>query len=244
MTTTLTQAPVGVPLIVSHISGGAFAERMSRLGLYQGAGLTRLNAGVAVEPVKIRGVKGDAILSGWLAGQVVIHLDDGRLLPLPECSPHDKGHVEGITGRTEVETALHELGIVENDYIEMVRRMPPMRYTFSVNGRGSFQMDESTAAHLLGITPGGQIQFSSVGLGEVFTVSSILPGGGAQSALASLNIKEGSILVLTSVAISQPLAFSRDHPVACVTKPGLRLYFREEDAGNIHVDFEASTQDH
>lgn len=235
MLTTLAQAPVGASLVVARIAGEDFAARMARLGLYEGIRLMRLDETITVGPVKVRGVKGDAILSGGLAEHVVIHLDDDRRLPLLECAPRDSGHVEGTTGQTAVEDSLKELGIVEGDRIELVRRIPPMRYTFSVNGKGKVQMDENMASHLLGDTPEGPAQFSSVGIGVVFTVRRILPGDKADATLASLQVHPGTELVLFAVAVSQPLHFAKESPVACMTKSGMRLYFHAEDAEAIFV---------
>lgn len=240
MLTPLAQAPIGTSLVVARIAGEAFAARMARLGLYEGIRLMRLDENIAVGPVKVRGLKGDAILSGGLAEHVVIHLDDDRRLPLPECAPRDSGHVEGITGQTDVEDSLRELGIVEGDRIEFVRRIPPMLYTFTVNGKGKHQMDENTAAHLLGDTPERQAQFSSVGIGEVFTVRRILPGEQADTTLASLQVRPGAELVLIAVAISQPLGPAHENPVACMTKSGMRLYFHTEDAEAIYVQAETA----
>ena len=240
----LTDAPIGVSLSVNRIADNDFAGRIARLGLYEGSQLMRLNESVAVYPVKVRGLKGDAVISGWLAGRVVIHLDDDRRLPLLECAPGDAGHVEGITGQEIVEDSLKELGIVENDRIVFVRRLPPMTYSFSVAGKGKAQMNESLAAHVLGDTPGGQAQFSSVGAGEVFTVRRILAGEDAEATLASLNVQPGAELTLLGVSASHDLHFSDHCPVACVTKDGLRLYFHEQDAAGIYVSAQRAPSPH
>ncbi len=239
----LQEAPVGIPLSITHISGGAFPARMERLGLYEGARLMRLDKVDSIGPAKVRTPKGDAILSAWLAGKIVIHLDDGRRIPLPECKNGDSGHVEGVTGQSAVEEALKELGIVENDRITFLRSIPPMIYKFSLyspslaqeSARQKSQISEALASHLFGHTPEGPAQFSSVGVGTPFTVQRILPGGEAEATLAALHVTAGMELILESVAISHEVRLSQDAPVACVTKEGLRLYFHEQDAAKIFV---------
>ena len=238
MRMTLAQAPVGTSLAVSQIVDSEFASRLSRLGLYQGAKLMRLNKATAIGPAKVRGAKGDAVLSGWLAGQVVIHLDDDRRLPLLECAPGAEGHVEGVSGQAIVEESLRELGIVENDRIEFVRRMPPMNYHVLVNGREHWQLNEGLASHLLGDSASGPAQLSSAGAGEIFTVRRVLAGEDAVEALASMGIVPGSELALEKVSASQELRLSLEGAVACVTKEGVRLYLREQDAAGIYVTAE------
>ncbi len=235
MLTDLAQAPVGVSLCINRIPDEAFASRMERLGLREGTQLMRLSEMVSVSPVKVRGAKGDAVISAWLAGQVVIHLDDGRRIPLPECPPRASGHVEGVTGHDAVESSLYELGIAENDRITVIRRVPPMKYHCTVDGQHGAWMHEGLAAHLIGDTAEGPAQFSSVGVGEEFVVRRILPGDDAVPALASMKVAPGATLVLTSVSVSPDVRFSAVNPVACVTRDGLRLYFREQDAAGILV---------
>lgn len=237
--TTLADAPIGRSLRINRIVGTDFAARMARMGLYEGAKLLRLADTSSIGPVKVRGSKGDAVLSGWLAGQVVIHLDDDRRLPLLECRARDSGHVEGVTGQTVVEDSLRELGFAEGDRLEFIRRVPPMAYTYSVNGKGKYSMDESLAAHIVGDTPSGPGQFSSVGVSESFVVRRILPSDHAESTLASLKVTEGAELVLFSVSATQALDSGPEHNIACASRDGMRLYFREQDAMGILVSVEA-----
>lgn len=238
MTCTLVQAPFGRSLRITRIIGADFSARMSRLGLYEGARLLRINEAAKLGAVKVRTTLGETVLSGWLAGQVVIHLDDDRRVPLLECRSLESGHVEGITGQDIVEDSLRALGITDGDRIQFLRRMPPMAYAFSVRGKGRASMSESMAAHVLGETAAGPRQFSSVGVGEVLTVIRILPGEATPASLASLHVTEGAELTLVNVSASPELGKSADHPVACVTKDGMRLYFREQDAASIIVSAE------
>jgi Fe2+ transport system protein FeoA len=235
MICTLANAPIGVSLVITRIAGQGFAARIARLGLYEGSTLSRNNETVAIGPAKIRGPKGEVTLSGWLAAKVVIHLDDDRRMPLLECAQGDSGHVEGITGHEQVEQSLAALGVVENDRITFLRRLPPMIYKAVVNDKERIQLNEGLAAKLLGDTPSGPAQFCSVGVGETFTVRTILAGEHARETLASLGIREGSRLSLTNVAAGQVLTFSRNKPVVCTTRDGLRLYFQEKDAQHLFV---------
>lgn len=98
MLISLAKAPIGVPLVLGKISDPGFAARLGRLGLAQGTALMRISDGREAGPVKVRGTRGEAVLSGGLAAKVIMRLDDGRRLPLLECGPGEAGHVEGLTG--------------------------------------------------------------------------------------------------------------------------------------------------
>lgn len=240
MLTTLAAAPVGVPLVITKIAGHGFAARMSRLGLYEGVSLTRLDDSVAIGPAKINGPTGEITLSGWLAARVVVHLDDNCRLPLLECVPGDSGHMEGITGHQEIEEILAMLGVKENDRITFLRRLPPMLYRAVVDGKERVQINEGMAAKILGDTPSGTAQFCSVGVGERFTVRQILAGAHASESLESLGIRPGVRLELTQVAAGQVVTFSQKTPIVCTTREGLRLYFQDKDATRILVEADAA----
>jgi len=232
---TLTAAPVGAQLVVCRISGRGFSARMARLGLYEGVAMTRLDDSVVIGPARLSGPAGEITLSGWLAGRVVIHLDDDRRLPLLECLPGDSGHVEGITGHQEIEENLAMLGVRENDRVTFVRRLPPMLYKALLNGKDRIQINEGLAAKIIGDTPSGVAQFCSVGVGEAFTVSRILAGAHASDSLSLLGVRPGCQLKLIQVSAGQVVSLSHKAPVVCTTKDGLRLYFKEKDADKIIV---------
>lgn len=231
----LDQAPLGVALTVGKISDPGFAARMSRLGVFEGSTLTRLNEEITIDPVKVDGPKGNVVLSAWLAAKVVLHRDDDKRLPLLECKPGDSGHVEGLTGHDAVETSLGRLGVVENDRLTLVRRLPPMLYHAVVDGKHRVQLSTGLACKVLGQTPTGERQFSSVGVGEPFTVESILAGEDAAGTLAGMHIHPGVKLELTSVGSSQCVGSKAHHPIVCVTMDGLRLYFQQGDAARLLV---------
>lgn len=231
----LTKAPLGLSMTVHKVVGRGFGQRMSRLGVAVGTRLTRLGDAVAVSPVKVRGPRGDAVLSGSWASRMVVHLDDDRRLPLPECAPGESGHVEGITGHDRVAASLAILGLCENDRITFVRRLPPMAYNALADGRTRVRLGEGLASKLYGETPSGPAQFCAVGVGEDFRVKDILAGENARETLASMGIVPGTHLVLQNVTAGQAVHLTVHNPVACVTGDGLRLYFQEKDADRIMV---------
>lgn len=235
MVITLAEAPIGAMLIIEEIVGLEFASRLSRLGLYAGASIRRLPQETAIGPAKVRGTMGDVTLSGWLAGYIVIHRDDDCRLPLLECEPGATGHVEGISGQTFIEDSLQALGIREGDRITLLRRLPPMLYQATVNGKQNVAINEVMAAHILGETAGEQAQFSSVGKGEIFTVKKILCGEDADVFLAGQGIIPGVELVLSKVSTRQNISIASSTAIACVTSVDLSLFLRERDAECIFV---------
>lgn len=261
MLTDLLSAPAGLSLHVVKIIDEAFAVRLLRMGIGSGTQMMRLDEAVAVCPVKVRvekkhlaekkergakkiyGLKGDAVLSAWLSTRMVMHLNDERRIPLPECPPGSYGHLEGVTGNDIVESSLRELGIEENDSLRVIRKLPPMNYRCTVNGKQEAWMNESLAAHVLGDTSEGPAQFSSVGVGEEFVVRKILPGEDAKTALTLMNVSPKARLILNSVSVSPNFCFSAQNPVVCVSKDGLRLYFQSEDARGIMVRYDEAKYD-
>jgi len=233
--TPLTKAPLGIPLTVGKIVGQGFGSRMGRLGVFVGTSLMRLGESVTLEPVKVRGPLGEAVLSGSWAAKLVVHLDDDRRLPLLECKPGETGHVEGIIGQDRFAQSIEALGLKENDRITFVRRLPPMAYNVLVDGKTRVRLGEGQASKLLGQTPTGQVQFCGVGVGEDFVVTHILAGENARATFDSLHIKPGTRLSLTSVTAGQVMRLGRHNPVVCATSDGLRLYFQEKDADRILV---------
>jgi Fe2+ transport system protein FeoA len=231
----LDQAPLGVALTVGKISDPGFAARMSRLGVFEGSTLTRLNEEITVDPVKVDGPRGNVVLSAGLAARVVLHRDDDKRLPLLECNPGDSGHVEGLTGHDGVEASLKRLGVVENDRLTLVRRLPPMLYQAVVDGKDRVRLSTGLACKILGRTPTGERQFSSVGVGEPFTVESILAGEGAAATLEGMHIRPGVQLELTGVGSTQSVGSKAHQPIVCVTMDGLRLYFQRGDAARLPV---------
>ena len=231
----LSEAPMGVELEINHISGSEFANRLSRLGLYQGAVIRRLPQETAIGPAKVRAKGKDITLSGWFAGHIVMHRDDDCRLPLLECRSGESGHVEGLSGQTFVEESLLALGISEGDEITYLRRVPPMLYHATLRGKPAVSINEVLASHILGETADGVVQFSAVGTGEVLTVTKVLPGEDADVFLAGLGVIPGVDLVLSKVSARQNISVDHSAAIACMTAADLSLYFHERDAGCIFV---------
>lgn len=237
MTTSLSQAPMGRPLVLLAVGDRDMAERMARLGIAVGSSLTRLDEQMIVEPVKVLGPEGEAALSGGLAAKIVVHLDDDRKLPLLSCSPGDAGHVEGLTGQGPIEDSLSALGIREGDRIAFLRRLPSMTYSALVDGARRVRLSETLAAKLLGRTDSGRVQFTAVGAGQTFVVERILAGERSAAMLSDLGVAPGARLVLENVSTGQSLRLAvNTPPVVCVTREGLRLLFHQRDAEALLVE--------
>ena len=117
MQTSLDQAPVNQALRLGPVLNGMLAERLRRLGLYPGCQLRRQDEEVRLQPVRVRGPRGEAILSSGMAAKVIVHHDDGHKTPILEMRLGEQGHIEGLTAGTGLEEALRTLGL------------PPMRRT-------------------------------------------------------------------------------------------------------------------
>ncbi len=243
MLISLAEAPAGVPLILSDIPDQGLAVRLGRLGLSKGTFLLRLDEDPETCPVKVKGSLGEVVLSAGLAAKVVMHLDDGRKIPLPECAPGDTGHVEGLTGHETAARFLEALGVVENDLIVFLRRLPPMTYATLVNGQRRVRLNEGLASKLLGESAQGSGQFSSATAGEPFRVTRILAGKKGRAALSALGVGEGAVLELSSVASGQAVGESGNAPIVCETRDGLRLYLDLKAAEGLAVEMESRNRE-
>ena len=94
MYSNLSHAPTNIPLTISRVTDEDLEALMWRMGLFVGGEITRLDEDVALKTVRVKGPKGEVVLGSGMGGKVVAHLDDGRMLPLVELQPGDKGHVE------------------------------------------------------------------------------------------------------------------------------------------------------
>ena len=205
------------------------------MGLFEGSEITRLDQEVLIQPIRVRGPQGDAVLGGGMTMKIVVHLDDGRKLPLAEMKPDEAGHIEGLTGGRRLESALETLGLKMNDHIRMLRRLPPMEYVAVIESQGRVRLTEGMAVKIWGRMHGKSLQFVSSRAGERFHVEQILGGANACQMLGSRGIEPGKILILEGVAPAQNLRMGVRNPVVITSAEGLRLFLNLSDAEQILV---------
>lgn len=238
MYSSLTHAPAGVPLTISRIGDDDLAAHMTRMGLFVDGEITRLDEDVALKTVRVRGPKGDVVLGSGMGGKVVAHLDDGRMLPLVELKPGDKGHVECVNAGEALRKGMAALGLEDDDPIELIRVLPPMEFTAVVEGRGRIRLAEGMAAKILGRMGEVRCQFANARAETDFVVEEIIGGRRARRAIESLDIRPGVVMRLEMVgkAPSYQMA-SRDRCVIA-TPEGLRLFLRRDQADMVVVAYD------
>jgi len=243
----LSEAPADLPLTLVKVVHPGLGERLRRMGIYPGSRLRRLDENVLLEPLRVRGRRGEAVIASGMAGKLVVHLDDGRKVPLAEMAPGERGHLEGQTCGGGLQKALDLLGLGIDDPIVVIRRLPPMSYRTIVSrpaaGDGSHgpetrrvDLPEGVAAHILAGSGDRRFQFCSAPTGEALTVVEILGGKTALRNVAAFGVARGDTLILENVAPA-PRYFMdrRKTPFVVVTDEGLRLYLEDCQAGRIMV---------
>jgi Fe2+ transport system protein FeoA len=170
-----------------------------------------------------------------MAMKIVVHLDDGRKMPLVEMRPGETGHIEGLTGGPELEGALKTLGLKDGDRITFVRKLPPMEYTTVIAAGGRVRLTEGMAAKIWGRMQDKPQQFVSARTGKEFHVEEIIGGSRARKMLQTLGVEPGKVLVLESVAQAQSLKMGARNPVVLSSREGLRLFLTPEDGRRILV---------
>lgn len=233
--TSLIDAPVGKPLILARVNDPDLAIRLKRIGLFEGSSIVRLEKEVLVRPVRIGGPKGDAVLAGGVTMRIIVHMDDGRKLPMAEMDPGETGHLEGLTGKQTLADVMNTLGIQPNDAIRMKRKLPPMEYIAVIESTGRVRLTLSMASKLWGTMQGRDLQFVMARTGEKFEVKSILGGAGACRMLQINGIRPGKILTLEKVAAAQCLQLAAHTPIIIASREGLRLFLDHADGRNILV---------
>ncbi|WP_200348744.1 FeoA family protein [Halochromatium glycolicum] len=240
MQTSLDQAPVGQALRLGPVLNGLLAERLHRLGLYPGCVLYRQDEEIQLQPVRVRGPRGEATLTSGMAAKVIVHHDDDHKTPIIEMRPGEQGHIEGLTAGTGLEEALRTLGFVENDRITLLRKIPPMRYKAQLDGGRRLSFTESVAAKLWGELDGRPMQFANARKDHPFRVIAILGGEAAQAQIASLGIREGDRLSLQTVCPDEVVGEPIPAPIVITSADGLRLYLRPDQAQLILVETRAA----
>jgi len=241
MQISLDRAPVDQQLRLGPVLKPGLGDRLRRMGLYPGCILRREDEEVALSPVRVRGPKGEATLSAGMAAKVIVHHDDGHKTPVIEMLPGEEGHIEGFTAGTDLQQALCTLGLCEFDRIQLLRKIPPMRYTVRLGEHHRLYLTEGMTAKLWGGMDGREMQFANARKGHPFTVATILGGDSAREQIAALGIRPGSVLTLENVG--PDLAVGNEDGRDCIvvtSADGLRLYLKPDQAASIIVDVEAT----
>lgn len=238
MRISLDQAPVDQPLRLGPILKRDLAARLDRMGLYPGCILRRLDEEVVLAPVRVRGPHGEATLSGGMAAKVIVHHDDEHKTPVIEMRPGEEGHIEGLTAGSGLEEALRTLGLAENDRIQLLRRIPPMRFSARLDTQHRVRFTESVAVKLWGELDGRAIQFANASKGRPFRVMAILGGEPARRQITGLGIYPGSTLTLEAVSPDAGLGEVGSDRIVVTSEDGLRLYLKPEQAASVIVEFE------
>jgi len=231
----LTEAALGMPLVIKKIADPELALRLRRMGLFEGSEIVRLDQEVLVRPVRLRGPQGEAVLGGGMVMKIVVHLDDGRRLPLVEMKPGDEGHIEGLTGGRQLEAALERLGLRDHDRVAYVRQLPPMEYVTLVAAGRRVRLTEGMAAKIWGQMQTLSLQFVSARTGVPFRVDQILGGPHSRQMLLSRGIKPGDVITLEEVAEAKGMPATVRNPVIVFSGEGLRLFLGETEGKMIIV---------
>jgi Fe2+ transport system protein FeoA len=242
MQISLDQAPVGQPLRLQAVMHHVLDKRLSRMGLYRGCVVRREDDEVTLQPVRVRGPQGEATLSAGMAAKVVVHHDDGHKTPVIEMLPGEAGHIEGLTSGTGLESGLALLGLREDDRIQLLRKIPPMRYTARLGEHRRVYFGESIAAKLWGELDGRQMQFVNARRNHAFVVAAILGGEAAQRQIEALGIQSGSTLVLEHIAPANTLDDANEgegERMVVTSEDGLRLYLSLSQAATVIVECQA-----
>jgi Fe2+ transport system protein FeoA len=239
MQISLDQAPVGEALRLAAVMQRQLDVRLARLGLHRGSLLHREDEEVVLAPVRILGPQGEATLSAGMAAKVIVHHDDGHKTPVIEMLPGEAGHIEGLTSGAGLEAGLATLGLHENDRVQLLRKIPPMRYTARLGQHRRVHFTESVAAKLWGELNGRNVQFANARRDHPFFVTAILGGKAAREQIEALGIRPGSTLVLESIAPAQAVADldgDDQERIVITSDDGLRLYLTRTQAARVIVE--------
>lgn len=231
----LTTAPLGKPLELIKVMAPDLAIRLSRMGLFEGSYLTRMEQEVQMQPVRIRGPKGESVLGGGMAMKTVVHMDDGRKYPLAEMKKGEKGHIEGLSGGTKHAENMKVLGLFENTEVEILRKLPPMEYTTLIEGEKRVRLSEGMATKIWGRMEEETLQFVSARTGVPFVVEKILGGSKSCCMLNEFRIQPGTTISLEHIAMAQSLKIGVRNPIVISSHDGLRLFLEPHHAEQILV---------
>jgi len=220
----LDQAPFDQLLEICMIETGHLSTQIRRMGLDLESRIVRLDETLAVQPVRVCGKQGVAVLSGGMGLKTIVHIDkDDRRIPLLDMEPGETGHLEGATGGREFVRALELLGFSENDPITLERKLPPMEYLTRHENR-MLRLSEGDAARILGEIGGEARQFALSSANVAFTVKKLLGGVKATTRLKKLGLREGSVLTLSAVSSKQTVEISGEDQLMITSHDGLHLH--------------------
>lgn len=236
---TLAEAPTGKPLILSSINNDFLAAKLRRLGFYEGVAFKRLDKEILLQTVRVKGAAGEFVLGGGISAKVIVHLDDGRKLPIAEMIRGEKGHIEGLTGGNAISKMLALLGFNLDEKIEFVRKIPPMEYITQIQDRERIRLTEGVASKIWGKiqdrSDENWSQFCSAQTQIPFEVHQILGGKTAKKNVDSYGIKAGTILILKSVEQAKTIYTNKSNPIIVSVSTGLRFFLSLEDSHQIIV---------
>lgn len=238
MFTDFSNAPHGAKLRLEKISSPKLEQELFHTGITVGQTVYRLDAELDMHTVKIRHPNGETVLSGGMGGKILGHLGDGRIIALTEMKAGEKGHIETFEGGEDLITALHALGIREEQEFEMVRVLPPMEYITLINRKRRERLSEGLAAKILGTLENGEeIQFANSSAGIPFKVEKIIGGQSAQKLMQAYNIQKGDILVLEYVENAPTFRLGQGEHFILTNDSGLRIFLKKEQAESIVVSY-------
>jgi Fe2+ transport system protein FeoA len=232
----LSNAPFDSPLALSTVTNPELDAMLARLGLFRGQRLFRQSEEVLLHPVRVRGSGGEVVLGGRMAMRVIVHLADGRRMPITDMSPGQTGHIEGTTCSPRLLEALNVLGLSIDEPITYLRQLPHMEYVVRVGTERRERLTEGMAAKIWGRFGGRSMQFVSAGKGQPFTVEQLLGGERAFTALQNKGIVPGKIISLEAVGPVQTFTMAVYEPVVITTEDGLHLHLRPDQAESIWVN--------
>ncbi len=232
---TLTNAPFEKSLLLVKVTDPSLALRFRHIGVFEGMELIRIKEDVKLQPIRVEGSKGYAVIGGGMSSKIIVRLDDGGKSSLAEMEPDETGYIAGLTGGPELSAALQVLGFKNNEKITLIRRLPPMEYVAFMEKKGKIRLTESMAAKIWGEMDKKLVQFNFARKGKNFLVKSILGGRNAREMLLSRSIEAERILVLEGVTPARNLYLCKHDPLVVSTKDGLRLFLKKQDCEQIFV---------
>ncbi|GBC63512.1 ferrous iron transport protein A [Desulfonema ishimotonii] len=232
----LSEAPIDKPLLLVRTDDPGLADRLRRMGLSAESRFVRMAEDIMLRTVRIRGPQNDAVIGAGMAGKIVVHLNDGRKLPLAEMKPGESGHIEGSTCGAALQRTLKTLGFGVDDRVTFLRTLPPMEYTVLIRDDARrVRVPEGMAFKIWGESGGKSLQFSMTPTGQPFLVKEILGGKKARQGVLSYGIEPGKTLIPETVSPGQNLYIGQKNLIIISTTDGLRLFLEECQARRMWV---------